>query len=81
MAVDATGNLYVADSGNNRVLVYNTPFNAGSGEPGAGDTSADFVYGQAGSFTTRSSNLERRECDDARAIRRRWRSTAPATSI
>ncbi|MGD0117621.1 MAG: choice-of-anchor D domain-containing protein [Candidatus Binatus sp.] len=58
MAVDASGNLYVADSANNRVLEYNTPFNAASGEPGAGDTSADFVYGQAGVFTTRSSNLE-----------------------
>ncbi len=43
MAVDQKGNLYVADSGNNRVLVYNTPFNAASGEPGAGDGVADFV--------------------------------------
>jgi sugar lactone lactonase YvrE len=56
MAVDQAGNLYVADSGNNRVLVYNTPFNAASGEPGAGDASADFVYGQGGVFTTRSCN-------------------------
>ena len=54
MAVDQKGNLYVADSGNNRVLVYNTPFDASSGEPGAGDASADFVYGQGGAFTTRS---------------------------
>jgi hypothetical protein len=56
MAVDLAGNLYVADSGNNRVLVYNTPFNAASGEPGASDASADFVYGQGGVFTTRSCN-------------------------
>ena len=56
MAVDQKGNLYVADSGNNRVLVYNTPFDASSGEPGAGDTTADFVYGQGGGFTTRSCN-------------------------
>jgi sugar lactone lactonase YvrE len=56
MAVDAAGNLYVADSGNNRVLVYNTPFNAASGELGAGDGIADFVYGQGGAFTTRSCN-------------------------
>jgi sugar lactone lactonase YvrE len=56
MAVDLAGNLYVADSGNNRVVVYNTPFNAASGEPGAGDGSADFVYGQGGVFTTRSCN-------------------------
>ncbi|MFZ0678131.1 NHL repeat-containing protein, partial [Candidatus Binatus sp.] len=56
MAVDQAGNLYVADSGNNRVLVYNTPFNPASGEPGAGDATADFVYGQGGAFTTRSCN-------------------------
>jgi sugar lactone lactonase YvrE len=58
MAVDQKGNLYVADSGNNRVLVYNTPFNAASGEPGAGDGVADFVYGQGGAFTTRNCNLD-----------------------
>ncbi|HEY9159385.1 choice-of-anchor D domain-containing protein [Candidatus Binatus sp.] len=57
MAVDQKGNLYVADSRNNRVLVYNTPFNPASGEPGAGDASADFVYGQGGAFTTRNCNL------------------------
>lgn len=56
MAVDRAGNLYVADAGNNRVLVYNTPFNSASGEPGAGDASADFVYGQNGSFTARTCN-------------------------
>ena len=56
MATDQSGNLYVADSGNNRVLVYDTPFNAASGEQGAGDTSADFVYGQSGSFTSRTCN-------------------------
>src|SRR5260370_8124031 len=56
MAVDQKGNLYVADSGNNRVLVYNTPFDASSGEPGAGDASADFVYGQGGGFPTRTCN-------------------------
>jgi sugar lactone lactonase YvrE len=57
IGVDAGGNLYVADAGNNRVLVYNTPFDAGSGEPGAGDAIADFVYGQGGSFTSRTCNL------------------------
>ncbi len=56
MAVDRQGNLYVADSGNNRVLVYNTPFDASSGELGAGDATADFVYGQGGGFTTRTCN-------------------------
>ncbi len=64
MAVDQNGNLYVADAGNNRVLVYNTPFNAGSGEPGAGDTSADFVYGQGGSVHDAELQSGRRECDE-----------------
>ncbi len=56
IAVDGGGNLLVADAGNNRVLRYNTPFDAGSGEAGAGDAIADFVYGQAGSMTARSCN-------------------------
>ncbi len=52
VAVDAIGNLYVADSGNNRVLEYNTPLNANSGEIGAGDDVPDKVFGQSGSFVT-----------------------------
>ena len=48
VAVDLTGNLYVADAVNNRVLVYNTPI--------TGDTVADVVFGQGGSFTTRIEN-------------------------
>ncbi len=56
VAVDTLGNVYVADSQNFRVLEYNTPLNSGSGEPGAGDTIADQVFGQDGSFTTVSSN-------------------------
>jgi sugar lactone lactonase YvrE len=51
VAVDADGSLYVADSGNSRVLVFNTPLNAASGKPGAGDTTADLVIGQS-SFAT-----------------------------
>ena len=43
MAVDAAGNLYVADTNNNRVLEYNSPFDT--------DTVADSVFGQGG-FTT-----------------------------
>jgi len=38
LAVDSAGNLYVADRGNSRVLMYLTPFMT--------DTTADFVFGQ-----------------------------------
>ncbi|HNC58951.1 MAG TPA: hypothetical protein PLP33_26230, partial [Leptospiraceae bacterium] len=41
IALDSSGNLYVADSSNNRVLYY--PSNS---------TTATRVYGQGGSFTT-----------------------------
>ncbi len=48
VAVDKSGNLYVADMGNNRVLEYNTPFASG--------TTADKVFGQANNFTTNACN-------------------------
>jgi sugar lactone lactonase YvrE len=48
VAVDASGNLYVADNGNNRVLEYNTPLSS--------DTTADRVFGQGGSFSTGTVN-------------------------
>ncbi len=44
LGVDAAGNLFAADFGNNRVLVYL--------DPGTIDTTADFVFGQNGSFNT-----------------------------
>jgi len=44
IAVDGTGNLYVADPVNNRVLEYDNPFTT--------DTQADRVFGQVGSFTS-----------------------------
>jgi len=55
LTFDSGGNLYVGDSGNNRVLEYFTPAQAGTspGTPGsAGDTTADEVLGQNGLFTT-----------------------------
>jgi len=66
MTVDNNSNLYIADSGNGRVLEYNNPFQGfvpGSGPrlttPGtpsgsAGDTIADRVFGTCGDFTTNS---------------------------
>ncbi|HKV53290.1 MAG TPA: choice-of-anchor D domain-containing protein [Candidatus Binataceae bacterium] len=63
LAVDANGDLFVADAGytmvngavqfgNNRVLEYVTPTNPFSGVNGAGDTVPDVVFGQNGSFST-----------------------------
>lgn len=48
VAVDALGNLYVADTNNHRVLEYHRPF--------ATDTTADKVFGQGGDFTTAICN-------------------------
>src|SRR5208283_1737397 len=46
LASDSNDNLYVADAGNSRVLEFNqplAPFDAGTG---AGDQTADLVFGQ-----------------------------------
>ena len=48
VAVDAQGNLYVADSDNNRVLEYNAPLTSGQ--------AASRVFGQGGNFTTGAAN-------------------------
>ena len=45
VAIDPSGNLYVSDSGNNRVLEFNTPLKKTG--PGSGNTVADRVFGQA----------------------------------
>lgn len=46
LALDTSNNLYVADTGNNRVLYY----------PAGGSTTAIQVYGQGGSFTSNTAN-------------------------
>lgn len=51
VAFDTAGNMWVADDGNNRVLMY--PYNAASGRP---STTATKVFGQGGSFNTKVSN-------------------------
>lgn len=48
LAVDGMGNLYVADTGNNRVLAFDSPFTS--------DRVADEVFGQGGSFTSALCN-------------------------
>ena len=55
VAVDSSGNLYVADSYNNRVLKYAQPF-AGCGSSCAGEAASQ-VFGQGGSFSSGSCNL------------------------
>src|SRR5207253_10358803 len=57
VAVDLTGNLYVADFSNSRVLRYSAPFSTGM--------DADLVLGQSG-FTTGSPN--RGGAPDARRL-------------
>ena len=47
-ALDAAGNLYVADEYNSRVLEYNAPLTSGEG--------AALVFGQFGNFTTTGCN-------------------------
>jgi DNA-binding beta-propeller fold protein YncE len=49
VAVDGAGNVYVADTANHRVLIYDDPF--------ANDAVADEVLGQDGSFTSAACNL------------------------
>jgi NHL repeat len=51
LAVDLAGNLFVADSFNNRVLEYNQPLAPLNAQTGAGDVKADRVFGQGAAGT------------------------------
>lgn len=61
IAVDQAGDLFVADVSNARVLKFDTPLNANSGEPGAGDTVADLVFGQKNFSSAAQCGNHRRE--------------------
>jgi sugar lactone lactonase YvrE len=54
VATDSSNNLYVSDYGNNRVLEYTAPFSQGKTEGFV----ATKVWGQSGSFTSTSCNLD-----------------------
>ena len=56
LALDTTGDLFVSDQGNNRVLEFNQPLATPNLVTGAGDTVADNVFGQGGIFTTGECN-------------------------
>ncbi len=57
-AVDGSGNLYVVDSQNNRVLEYTSPFTACNGKfPCVGGPARE-VFGQDGSFTSNGCNSD-----------------------
>ena len=57
VAVDSAGNLYVADSGDNRILIFPSPFaiNGNTGQTAAFNPS--IVIGQGGDFFSNSCNL------------------------
>jgi DNA-binding beta-propeller fold protein YncE len=57
-AVDKAGNLYVADSGNNRVLEYTNPFAACKGTFPCVGGAANKVFGQGGSFASNLCNYD-----------------------
>lgn len=55
VTVDGQGNLYLADSSNQRALEYNRPLVSGAPGSGWGDSVADFVFGQP-DFTSNAAN-------------------------
>ncbi len=58
VAVDSNGNLYVADSGNNRVLEYSAPFSACDDTFPCAGQGASTVFGQLGDFAASGCNFE-----------------------
>ena len=60
VAVDSSGNLYLADTRNGRVLEYNNPLL--SGVSGSAYGVADMVFGQNGSFTSNPCSSPSAQC-------------------
>ena len=58
VAVDGSGNLYVADFGNSRVLEYTNPFIACGGVFPCVGGPANLVFGQGGDFTSTGCNSD-----------------------
>jgi len=56
VASDASNNLYVADAGNHRVLEFNQPLAPFNAATGAGDETADLVFGQGSTGTDFASH-------------------------
>ncbi len=56
VTVDASADLYVSDTNNDRVLEFNQPLAAPNMLTGAGDTVADSVFGQGGLFSSAGCN-------------------------
>ncbi len=54
LLTDPSGDLFVADSGNSRVLEFNQPLALFNPITGAGDTTADLVFGQGAAGTAAS---------------------------
>ncbi len=58
VAVDGSGNLYVADMGNSRVLEYANPYTACAGTFPCVGGAASLVFGQGGSFASTECNSD-----------------------
>ena len=76
LLVDANGNLYVADSGNGRVLRFPTPFSH------QGNQQADLVLGKPNFFTPRSHRRHRAKhvCPLWPGLRRQQRAAGERSS-
>ncbi len=62
LASDSNDNLYVADAGNHRVLEFNQPLATPNADTGAGDATADLVFGQGASGTDFADQCVRYRC-------------------